>query len=56
MDPALKWPERMSASLDHVIPLAAGGPHTPENLQLAHLRCNAKKGARGGNEQVLLIG
>lgn len=31
------------ASLDHVIPIAAGGTHTMENVKTAHLRCNIKK-------------
>lgn len=34
-------------SFDHIIPLSAGGPHTEHNLQIAHLRCNLRKGARG---------
>lgn len=31
---------------DHIIPLALGGPHTEDNLQATHPRCNQKKGAR----------
>jgi len=46
MDPVLKWPEPRSASLDHVLPLAAGGEHTRANTQAAHLICNIRKGAR----------
>ena len=42
----LAWPDPMSASLDHVIPLSVGGAHTPENVQCAHLVCNTRKGAR----------
>lgn len=34
----------MCPSVDHVIPRALGGTHEPENLQLAHLRCNQLKG------------
>lgn len=34
------------ASLDHIIPLAKGGTHEPANVQLAHRRCNSRKGAR----------
>ena len=33
-------------SIDHVIALATGGTHEPSNVQLSHLRCNLKKGAR----------
>jgi len=42
----LKWPHPLSASMDHVIPLARGGSHTYENVQSAHLTCNISKGAR----------
>lgn len=52
----VKAPDRRSASLDHIIPLAAGGTHEPANVQLAHLGCNSAKGARGGGEQMLLFG
>lgn len=44
IDQVLAWPDPMSASLDHVIPLARGGRHTRDNLQSAHLRCNLQKG------------
>lgn len=49
-------PHPLSASLDHVVPLASGGDHVTSNVQLAHLRCNVRKGARGGGEQLSLIG
>jgi hypothetical protein len=42
---ALRYPDPQSASLDHVIPLACGGAHSPENVQCAHLSCNHDKGA-----------
>lgn len=31
--------------IDHVVPLARGGPHDLENLQPAHARCNLRKWA-----------
>lgn len=31
-------------SVDHVVPLALGGPHTQDNLRPAHMRCNSLKG------------
>lgn len=31
------------ASLDHVVPIAAGGTHIMENVRTAHLHCNIKK-------------
>lgn len=33
-------------SIDHIVPLARGGAHTDANLQLAHMSCNRRKGAR----------
>jgi len=50
------WPDPMSASLDHVVPLSKGGAHTPANVRLAHVSCNVAKGDRAQGEQLLLIG
>lgn len=33
-------------TIDHIIPLAAGGTHEPGNTQTAHNGCNASKGSR----------
>jgi len=33
-------------SIDHVIPVVKGGTHTWDNVRLAHMGCNAKKGAK----------
>lgn len=46
VDRNLSWPDPMSPSLDHVLPLSLGGHHTLENVTLAHLECNARKGNR----------
>lgn len=35
-----------SPTVDHVVPLARGGTHDPENLVLACMACNCKKGVR----------
>jgi 5-methylcytosine-specific restriction endonuclease McrA len=35
-----------SASYDHIVPLARGGLHVMDNLQLTHLRCNLSKGRK----------
>jgi 5-methylcytosine-specific restriction endonuclease McrA len=32
--------------LDHIHPLSKGGHHTLDNVQIAHPRCNRKKGAK----------
>ena len=43
----LKFPDPMSATVDHIIPIARGGhPSDPQNLQAAHLICNQVKGSR----------
>lgn len=41
------YPDPLSASLDHILPLAEGGTHEPSNCQASHLRCNLAKGRRG---------
>lgn len=46
LDPDIAWPEPMSASLDHVVPLILGGAHVADNLQAAHLVCNIRKGGK----------
>lgn len=35
--------DRLSGTLDHVIPLARGGDHTYDNIKLAHMVCNSIK-------------
>ena len=34
-------------SIDHIIPIIYGGPHTYANVQLAHINCNKRRGHRG---------
>lgn len=46
VDKYLEYPDPLSPSLDHIIPLSKGGSHTKNNVQLAHLCCNLQKGAR----------
>lgn len=38
-----KWPSGLFGTLDHVIPLAAGGLHSYANVKAAHLSCNCSK-------------
>ena len=40
-----KWPQPLSGSIDHVVPLAGGGLHSYANVKAAHLSCNLRKGA-----------
>jgi 5-methylcytosine-specific restriction endonuclease McrA len=44
--PDLRFPDPLSVSLDHRIPLSRGGAHSRENCALAHLGCNKRKAAR----------
>ncbi len=37
---------REDASIDHVIPISKGGAHIWDNVQLAHLLCNIRKGSK----------
>lgn len=55
VDQALVSPHPMSATVDHLIPIVAGGDDAPENTRLAHRRCNSSRGA-GGTVQLLLVG
>lgn len=44
VDKALKYPDPMSACIDHIIPVAKNGhPSDISNLQLAHWTCNRSK-------------
>jgi len=51
----LKFPHRLSATLDHIIPLARDGAHTYDNVECAHLSCNSSKGAGDGGQLRLAI-
>ena len=47
IDKSLRFPDPMSASVDHIVPISKGGhPSAPENLQLTHLICNQMKAAK----------
>lgn len=46
IDRTAKARTRLSASLDHVIPLSRGGDHTLDNIRCAHFGCNAARGNR----------
>jgi len=44
VDKTLKFPDPMSPSVDHIIPVSKNGdPVALENLQLAHRYCNRQK-------------
>lgn len=54
---SVKWPNPLSPSIDHVIPISKGGSHTYTNVMAAHLGCNQRKQDRTleRGEQMLLI-
>lgn len=41
----LKYPNPLSPSIDHIVPLSKGGDDSPANVQATHLRCNVGKHA-----------
>lgn len=43
VDKELKAPHPLSATVDHIIPIAKGGQSNLENLQLSHWICNRIK-------------
>ena len=46
IDMTVAWPDPLSPSIDHVVPLSKGGDHSYANCQAAHLGCNCAKGAK----------
>jgi 5-methylcytosine-specific restriction endonuclease McrA len=43
---AVKVPEALAPTIDHIVPVSKGGDDTRANVQLAHFVCNSRKGAR----------
>lgn len=39
-------PDPASPTIDHIIPLCQGGPHTVDNVQCAHFLCNSRAGKK----------
>ena len=52
---ALHWPDPMSATMDHIIPLTKGGEHSWKNVALAHFICNTRKNNRIQTQQLRLF-
>lgn len=46
IDRAAPWGSPEFASVDHIVPLSAGGPHSQDNLRYTCLPCNLRKGAK----------
>lgn len=53
-----KVPDKLAATIDHIIPISKGGEHSKRNTQLVCFRCNSVKGNRhgGSGDQLLLFG
>ena len=53
VDKSIKYPDPMSPTVDHIIPIAAhGDPVSLDNLQLAHRYCNRMKSDKIPKENV----
>lgn len=48
-------PDPKSLTLDHLVPISQGGPHTKDNVAAAHLRCNIRRGAGRLPAQLRLV-
>jgi 5-methylcytosine-specific restriction endonuclease McrA len=55
IDPTLKWPDPMSQSLEHIVPLALGGEHSKDNCTIAHLSCNSRGGTRHAQARARML-
>jgi len=55
VDKRLSGQAKMGPTLDHLVPLAAGGEHSYANVALAHRSCNSKRWVTGP-AQLALIG
>lgn len=56
VDRSLSFTDAMGPTMDHLVPLVAGGAHSLANVALAHRSCNSSKGTRAVGEQLRLIG
>ena len=55
IDKSLRAPDRGSATLDHIVPLAFGGEHTMHNVKAAHYGCNSRRGHHAEFQTVLAV-
>lgn len=51
-----KFPDRRSASIDHILPLSLGGDDTQYNKRAAHLGCNVIRNTQLDNQMPLAFG
>lgn len=55
IDPSIKAPDRMAASIDHIHPGSFDGPDTIHNVRAAHIGCNSSRGNRDEFQTTLAI-
>ena len=46
IDMSLSYPDPESLTLRHIIPMAEGGGHTKDNVEIAHLECSFSLGSK----------
>ena len=56
VDMERRYPDPLSPSLDHILPLSQGGRHERSNVQLSHLGCNVKKNDGRSGSQMRMFG
>jgi hypothetical protein len=49
----VKWPNPLSMSVDHIVPLSKGGTDEESNVRAAHLGCNSRRGNKLGVQRRL---
>lgn len=55
IQPGLRHPDPMSASVDHIVPLSRGGDDVAANKRAAHLVCNTRRGAQMHEDDVRIV-
>lgn len=43
IDKTIAYPDRMAATIDHIVPISHGGRHRWDNVQISHFACNMLK-------------
>jgi DNA-binding protein H-NS len=56
IDLTLAYPDPMSRSLEHLVPLSRGGSHAANNVALSHLVCNVRRGVKPIDEYRASLG
>jgi 5-methylcytosine-specific restriction endonuclease McrA len=46
IDPALRYPDQASSSVDHLVPISRGGPDTRANVKISHWLCNVRRNVK----------